>query len=166
MVKFYSKLKQPIEKADLNGVVYRVSCKENDTKYIGETIQKVSARMNQHNNDCSDRNLAKNTKKRTALACHTKETGHQFDFDLEKVEVLKRERRKAKLKIQEVNQIIMHEDQVCNFKSDTMIIGPAYGNLLKQFKINSDKKLHRIHQPRQRIHRQHDFNHTSRQLID
>lgn len=165
MVKFYSKLKQPIEKGDLTGVVYKIPCKESDTEYIEETIQKVCTRIGQHGNDCSTVNLAKKSKKRTALATHAKETGHRFDFDLENVQILKRERNKSKLKVQEVNQIIMHEGETCNFKSDSAVIGPAYGNLLKQFKLASVKRFDKNHPPRtdhiNRKHIQHGFVLTS-----
>lgn len=158
---FYSKLKQPLPKADLSGVVYQVNCKEKDTKYIGETIQKLGKRTGQHDNDCTAANLAKVNKKRTALACHAKEKKHQFDFDMKNVEVLKRERNKTKLRIQEVNEIVMQEDDVCNFKSDSTIIRPSYGRLLKQFKASTTKRLGDRTKQKQRIHAMNGFGDTS-----
>lgn len=149
--QFYSKMKQPLMKVDLCGVVYQVPCKENDTDYIGETVQKVKTRMGQHNNDCSDTNLAKKTNKRTALAHHAKESGHEFNFD--DVKILKK--NKTKLRIQEVNQIIMHEDttNICNYKSDSVVIGPTYGRLLKKFKqISNKNRINRTTQQSQRVH--------------
>lgn len=161
MVQFYSKLKQPIEKADLSGVVYDISCESKDVRYIGETIQKLGSRTGQHKNDCKPDNLAKLNKKRTALAYHVKKSGHQFDFDIHKIKILKHERNKTRLQIQEVNQIIIHEDSVCNYKSDSLVIGPAYGDLLKQYHKHSKKIANTVPVHRQRTHASHGFSPTS-----
>lgn len=81
---------------------------------------------------------------------------------MEDIKILKRERNKTRLRIQEVNEIIMHEDEVCNFKSDGVIIGPAYGRLLKQYKLNKSKKQNNRTNQHQRIHSMNGFSITSR----
>jgi len=156
--QFYSKMKQPVPKDEMSGVVYDIPCQQLDTRYIGETVQKVGNRTGQHRNDCTAANLKKRTKNRTALACHVKETGHQFNFEMEHVKILKRERNKTRLRIQEVNEIIMNEGQVCNFKSDSAIIGPAYGRLLKQFKLKKSNQHNNRTIQRQRTHSSQGFN--------
>ncbi len=153
-------MKQPVDKGDLTGVVYLITCLDQDTKYIGETIQRLSTRTGQHENDCSEANLNKRNKNRTALATHVKETGHKFDFNL--VKILKRERNKSKLQIQEVIQIIMHEGETCNFTSDAVVIGPAYGNLLTKYKATINKTRPTCKNNLQRTHVQHGFSPTSR----
>lgn len=62
------------------------------------------------------------------MATHTYNTGHSFNF--EKPNILKFERNKLKLQIQEVNQIMKFEDKVCNFKTDKKDYSNTYYNLI------------------------------------
>lgn len=89
---------------------------------------------------------------RTALATHVKETGHQFNFDMDKAKILKREKNKCKLQFQEVNQIITHEGQSWNFNSDSAVISSTYGLLLQRFKERFKKLKPPDPAKHQRIH--------------
>lgn len=112
---------------------------------IGETVQKKATRKQQHKNSTSATNLAK-PKVASALALHTKQTAHQFDFD--NMKTLERNTNKRKLQIAEVNHIIMNMERTCNYKKDTANIAPAYINLLrkhamKDTRINTNDPLNR-----------------------
>ena len=66
------------------GAVYRIKCQACDTFYIGETLQKVNDRMNQHKNKCTQA-INTNVAPRDSLNdCgpikHAVETGHIWSF--------------------------------------------------------------------------------------
>lgn len=65
----------------------------------------------------------------TALAEHATMEKQSFNFDDAKI--LCREWYKQRLRIQEVHQIIRHEENVCNFKTDSAYINPIYYSLIK-----------------------------------
>lgn len=50
------------------------------------------------------------------MVYHTNPAKHRFDFDAKKI--MKKVRSKTKVKIHEADQIILHEHQAVNFKSD------------------------------------------------
>lgn len=131
----FSKLKDKLPITDTSGCVYRLNCNDCEKCYIGETIQKLKSRIQQHKNSCSDLNLNKNNAK-TALAEHTKEHHHNFDFSQPKI--LKKEKCKNKLRIQEANHIIISENVACNFKTDIEGIGPVYYNLIRNHNHTSN----------------------------
>jgi len=121
----FTNLKSNIPRDEKSGVVYKIECADCSAVYIGETKQKLGARKNQHQYDCR-KNVTKNS---SALAIHANEQSHSFDFDNAKI--LKCERNKLKLQIQEVNQIIIHEKTACNKKTDKKDYTNAYINLIK-----------------------------------
>ncbi|XP_037042610.1 uncharacterized protein LOC119078966 [Bradysia coprophila] len=136
LATFYSKEKDKIDKTESSGVVYQFTCPDCNCIYIGETCQKLCTRRQQHKNSISTTNLAR-TKVSSALALHTKTTGHQFDF--ERIKILDRNSNKRKLQISEVNHIIMNQERACNYKKDSERIAPAYTNLLRQFAGKNDQ---------------------------
>lgn len=127
--QFFAGLKQKIKKEEKAGVVYKISCNDCPTVYIGETLQKLGKRVGQHRNDCTKTDTNKNT---TALARHSIDEKHQFNFD--DVEILQTERIKRRLQIQEINQIILNEDNACNYKTDSQHVSPGFYNLVKGHK--------------------------------
>lgn len=104
--------------------MYKIDCNDCDKCYIGETTVRLQDRIGQHKNDI----IKMNTKVSTALVAHAKYNQHRFNFD--DVSVLKQEEIQAKLKIDEINQIILHRNTACNFKSDSSLVTPAYYNLI------------------------------------
>lgn len=105
--------------------MYHIPCTNCDRCYIGETIRKLGKRLCEHKTD--QKNALR--KAATALASHVQQFGHQFDFN--RTSILQQERTKRRLELQEVHQIIIHENQACNFKSDSAHISPVYFNLIK-----------------------------------
>ena len=121
----FSNLKSKIPQDEKSGVVYKIDCADCQAVYIGETTQKLGTRKNQHMYDCR-KDVTKNS---TALAIHTSEQSHRFDFDNTKI--LKNEKNKLKLQIQEINQIVIHENTACNKKTDKKDYTNTYINLIK-----------------------------------
>lgn len=140
---FFANMKQKLPKKENSGLVYKIPCKNCDKIYIGETIQKLAKRLDQHENECDKvASGTANLKKVAALAGHTHETNHTFDFD--KADILKFERNKFKLQVQEVNQIIKHEQNVCNFKTDKKDYTNTYYNLITHAHSNVRSNSNRI----------------------
>lgn len=95
-----------------------------DSKYAGETIQKLGERIKEHKSSCEKVSI----NNITALSKHAVDLTHKFDFD--NVKTLCNENNKDKLRIQAVNHIVMmNEEKCCNFKTDSQHIIPSYYNL-------------------------------------
>ncbi|XP_055839801.1 uncharacterized protein LOC129907541 [Episyrphus balteatus] len=125
---FFANTKSKIEKTNKSGVVYSIPCNDCPKIYIGETIQKLGCRINQHKNECKKVLEGSSYKNIAALAEHTKQNGHSFKFD--ETKILKSENQKFKLQVHEVNQIIKYEEIACNFKTDKKDYSNTYHNLI------------------------------------
>jgi hypothetical protein len=79
--------------------------------------------------------------KETALSYHVHISGHVFDFDSKKI--LKKVRNFGTIKIQEANQIIRHEGEVVNYKTDAKHVSPFFYNLIKRSKDHCTRKKKR-----------------------
>lgn len=123
---FFAKRKDRINLEDQSGMVYKINCLQCEKCYIGETTQKLSTRINQHKNNVRNGATMKNP---TALVKHGVTANHLFDF--QNVQSLCQERNKRKLQLQEINQIIIHRETACNFKTDSDEVSPLYYNLVK-----------------------------------
>lgn len=106
---FFCKQKDKIPNTELSDVVYKINCKDCESIYIGETTQKLQSRIRQHINSSSAVNLPK-PDLASALARHCKNHGHSFDFN--NVKIVDRHQNKRKLQLSEVNQIIIHLENV------------------------------------------------------
>ena len=97
---------------------------------MGETRQLLRTRLDQHKYD------VKKNKDSTALADHSKEKGHNFNFD--KVRILARESGNKKRKLREMIEITKYNDAI-NFKTDVQRLSGLYGSLVKKYgKINAN----------------------------
>lgn len=121
----FSKLKDQEPRNEQKEVVYKISCKECPCVYIGETRQKISARIKQHTNTCKPMYVGG----QTALSEHAHNTKHSFDFDGYKI--VGKESVDKKRKLLEVIQIIRHQNTI-NFKTDTECFAGVYNSLLKR----------------------------------
>lgn len=74
------------------------------------------------------KNIDKNSRA-TALVHHVSKTKHEFNFGEKRI--LKKVRHKGILKINETNQIVLHEGYAVNFKKDAEHVTPMFYNLLK-----------------------------------
>lgn len=108
----------PLKKSEL---IYRVPCSDCPLSYVGETLQYLSARVNQHKRDERTQN------DNTALAAHSKDKNHKFNF--EKVEILAYENNTKKRKIREFIEIVKYD--TVNFKKDTDKLGSTYNAIIK-----------------------------------
>ena len=114
--------------AEQKDMVYEIKCTNCEKVYVGETKQKISARIRQHKNTCKNTYFGAHT----ALSTHAQETSHKFDFD--NVSCLEREGNDRKRKILEAIHITRRENTV-NFKSDTENLSKVYNNLIKRFDV-------------------------------
>lgn len=120
------KQKDKVPQGEVFDVVYQISCSDCDQVY-SETTHKLKVRVQQNRNNTSEANLAKPVLT-SALAKHTKDTNHIFDFALPKI--LDRHHNKRKLQLSKVTHIIMNQENACNFKTDGQHIAPTYCNVL------------------------------------
>jgi len=97
---------------------------------VGETLQHLAKRINQHRYDEAKHKIDTNklVQNGTALAKHAREENHSFNFD--KVKILAKESNTKRRKIREVVEIFKHK--TVNFKTDTVNIRDAYGDIIKR----------------------------------
>lgn len=94
-------------------------------------------RFGEHERDVRNA-IGKKEKPKTALAKHCVDKAHTFDFD--NFKILCRERNKIRLRRQEVNHIIQHQDIACNYKTDTKDSCNAYYTLIKRKKKKKEQQ--------------------------
>ena len=89
--RFFSKTKNKIQITSNTDVIYQIPCYNCPRTYVGETLQHVAKRINQHRYD--EAKHKKDTNKLiqngAALAKHASEENHSFNFD--KVKLLAKE---------------------------------------------------------------------------
>jgi len=73
-------------------VVYKLSCKDCDDTYVGQTKRKFNTRVTEHKND-----INKNTGKHSVITEHRLDKNHEFDWD--NPEILDKERFYYKIDI-------------------------------------------------------------------
>lgn len=117
----YTRLKDKIETPKKSNIVYKISCTDCPSTYIGNTSQYCQVRAGQHAND------VRGGSEKTALAKHAKEHQHKFDF--KNVKILDSEECQIKREIMEVLRIQMDKNS-CNFRTDTATLNNMYKILL------------------------------------
>ncbi|XP_046435222.1 uncharacterized protein LOC124187022 [Neodiprion fabricii] len=124
----FSRPKDKVKKEDRSGLVYRIPCSCGKW-YVGQTRQKLKARVRQHKLDCRPKKFTKNNK--TALAeHHFVEDGHNFQFD--DVEILDLEKNYIKRNLSEM--IFIKAMNCVNFRSDTQNLSTIYSDLINEVK--------------------------------
>ena len=101
-------------------LVYNIPCDGCSKQYVGETLQYLQKSINRHEYDQNKQNGE------TALAVHSKATGHKFEFDNTKI--LLSESNTRKRKIREVIEII--KNNTINFETDSARIGSIYAPVI------------------------------------
>ena len=122
--RYFSKIKDLTPKEKNSGVVYEVPCSGCPKVYVGETSQLLKLRLSQHANDIQHQ------KRHTALADHSYETGHVFDF--KDTKIVGYERNDKKRKLLEVVNIVKKKDAV-NFKADSETLGTVYKYMIHKY---------------------------------
>jgi hypothetical protein len=105
----------PIKK--YSELVYKVSRKDCNNRYIGETIQLLSNRSALPNND------VKFEQKCTALCKHNYETGHSSDF--EGTSIVCFEKNEMMGKLGEAIEIVKQRNSI-NYKTDNDKVNVSY----------------------------------------
>jgi len=115
-----TKSKTPImEQSD---VVYEISCKSCDLKYVGTTKRALQTRVNEHDADI------KKGKQTTGLSQHINETKHTAD--LKNIKILDIERRESKRLMLESLRIQQIGEKSMNTKEDKNNTNSVYSVLL------------------------------------
>jgi hypothetical protein len=127
---FFTKLKdkEPID--NISEVIYQIQCKGEQCEkiYIGQTKQRIKARLSQHSRDCRyDVQPYK-----TALAEHHFSQKHDFDF--ENAKILEIEPRWRMRNLAEMIHIKLNNDRTINYRQDTCGLSIIYNNLLYTYK--------------------------------
>lgn len=126
----FTHLKDKVPQGKKSSVVYKIPC-ECGKCYIGETMQHLDKRIQQHKNDCRNNKMFNEDK--TALSKHHFETGHSFKFG--EVEVVDSETQTYKRKLSEMIHINLNE--TVNIKTDTDGLSGVYSNILQMYKNKS-----------------------------
>ena len=118
MSKFIKVQKDVLPISSCKDVVYKISCRDCDASYVGQTCRQVKTRISEHRN-----HIGRNVSSHSVITEHRIECGHEFDWD--GVKVLDHERFYHKRLISE----ILHIKQQCNglnLQSDTDFLHHAY----------------------------------------
>ena len=67
-----------------NNVVYKISCRDSDASYVGQTGRKLKTRIAEHRN-----HIRHNTSARSVITEHRRQLDHEFKWD--EVEILDEE---------------------------------------------------------------------------
>lgn len=104
-----------------HNVVYKIPCKNCNGCYIGQTSQLLKHRITQHRSDCRIGKVS------CALATHSIQLGHVFDYD--GIKVLTTENDYRKRLFLEMAYINKYKNCI-NFKTDTDQLNIIYTNIL------------------------------------
>ncbi|CAB0015761.1 unnamed protein product [Nesidiocoris tenuis] len=124
MHNYYPRIKsaEPLLESRFN--VYKIPCKNCDQMYIGESLQNLRKRLQQHS-----RNIT-NKQQKTALDRHMLETGHLPDFD--NVTSLGKHNNTTNRRILENIHIIKNSALTMNIQSDLMNLGEQFYPLFRK----------------------------------
>lgn len=136
LASVFSNLKDKVPLKYQSNIIYRVPCGTCHCCYVGQTKQWLKNRMNQH------RNEVKNNKNNgCALAQHSLETGHLFDFD--NVTILDRENNYYNRLFLEMFHI-KNEKYTVNFKTDTGSLSNIYSWIFDNYNKFEGKTSQRL----------------------
>jgi len=105
-------------------VVYKFSCKNCDSTYVGQTKRKLNTRLTEHKND-----IKKETGKFSVVTEHRLEKDHDFDWDNPKI--LDKEKFYFKRLISEMINI-KSQKKALNIQSDTENLPTTYVEILNK----------------------------------
>ena len=100
-----TKVKKTDEGKD--NLIYKVGCSDCDRFYIGESMKKLSTRINEHKRDTKSVNFSSSISEHT----HTNNNNHRSDFD---AVTLEREKHTLKRKVKESIFIYSNGERVNN----------------------------------------------------
>lgn len=120
--RFFGNVKDRAPPKDQSNLVYEIDCQCGKT-YIGQTMQKLNTRLQQHRNGTG----------KTGLTAHIKETGHTMDFD--NVKILDKEPILQKRMFLEFAHITARDqNKILNLITDYNEGSTIYSNAIQKFK--------------------------------
>ncbi|XP_044766578.1 uncharacterized protein LOC123322665 [Coccinella septempunctata] len=129
---FYSKLKSKTALGLRSGVIYSIPCRECNKVYIGQTNRYLRTRLTEHKRDCVNiHNPTKMKDNNTALAEHSFNELHSFDFD--SVKILHCQTNLSKRLFCEMLEI-KKEVNSLNKRSDIENLNTAYFNIIQRIR--------------------------------
>jgi len=105
-------------------IVYKISCKDCDSTYVGQTKRKLNTRLLEHKKDINKKNG-----KLSVISEHRLGNNHEFDWDNPKI--LDREKFYYKRLISEMINI-KTQNNALNLQSDTELLQPTYVEILNK----------------------------------
>ena len=109
-------------KTKKNAVVYKLSCKDCDASYIGETKRPVAVRIKEHTRKVG-----------SVISDHCLEANHMFDFD--RFHILDEEKDLRKRLISEMVHIKMQSNAL-NKQEDTRNLSVVYDSFIHNFQVS------------------------------
>jgi len=110
--------KDPVPHESKSNVVYRISCKDCNASYVGQTGRQLKTRIAEYKN-----HIRRNTSVRSVISEHKLALGH--DFDWENVKILDEEPYLGKRLISEMLHIKKQTNSI-NLQTDTEGLHDAY----------------------------------------
>jgi len=111
--------------SDNNDVVYKISCKDCDASYVGQTKRKLKTRINEHKS-----NIKMDSNKHSVISKHIIELDHNFDWN--NVKILDIERNYQKRLMSEMIHI-KGQTHGINTQEDTELLDDIYIDIIKRF---------------------------------
>jgi len=105
-------------------VVYKLSCKNCDATYVGQTKRKLNTRITEHKND-----INKKTDNHSVITEHRIDKNHEFDWDNPKI--LDREKYYYKRLVSEMINIKSQKNSL-NMQTDTEHLQQSYIEILNK----------------------------------
>ena len=112
-----------LEKQKQSGVVYRVTCGDCGSQYVGETGRSLETRMDEHRQDAEGE-----VEKISGLSEHLRQTMHKANFD--DVEILNKESNFIKRKFKEAIAIKKNNAPLLNKKDEIKAISNVWENII------------------------------------
>ena len=120
---FMRNITTSLEKHKQSGVVYRVTCGDCGSQYVGETGRSLETRMVEHRKDAEGE-----VEKISGLSEHLRQTMHKANFD--EVEILNKESNFIKRKFKEAIAIKKNNAPLLNKKEEIKALSNVWENII------------------------------------
>ena len=118
--------KDPIDKLENVGIIYKISCNDCNAVYIGQSGRQLKKRISEH------KYYIKVGNENSALVEHINVSDHSFNFT--NVKILDRENNRTKREFLEMLHIHTHNNNI-NRKQDILFLKNTYKTALNKFKL-------------------------------
>lgn len=125
--KFISPHKDNDERMEKNDVVYKISCKNCKSSYVGQTKRKLCTRIREH-----IYNIHLDPSRHSVVSEHIKDLNHEFDWH--NIQILDVEHNYQKRLISEMIHIKSQECNI-NAQKNTECLDDAYTCIIKELAV-------------------------------